>query len=143
LSAIQVKSPDTSQIQFSAGVFYQLVDEIRKRSYRGLNIAEETIEQAAAGFVGTQKTDKKDFQIKVGSYIKNFRDRYRNATRTGFLDSVADLDLIVLAKELDGTVVSTDEGVMEWGRLFGVHEIPPSSFLPRLSQLLASPHHQE
>jgi predicted DNA-binding protein (UPF0278 family) len=44
------------------------------------------------------------------------------------LDSLGDLDIIMLAKELDGTVVSTDEGVMTWARKFGVKEISPSSF---------------
>ena len=84
--------------------------------------------------------EKEDFEIKIGSVIKNFRDRYRVATRTGFIDSVADLDLIVLAKEIDGFLVSADEGAVRWGRVFGIKEVLPSAFRSRLDSLL---HHQE
>ncbi len=89
---------------------------------------------------GGEKLDKKDFEIKIGSVIKNFRNRYRIATRTGFIDSVADLDLIVLAKEVDGFLVSADEGAIRWGRVFGIKEVLPSAFRPRLDSLLG---HQE
>ena len=68
--------------------------------------------------------------------IKNFRDRYRNATRTGFLDSVADLDLIVLSKEINGFLVTSDDGVLSWGRIFGIKEMPASVFRKRLEDLL-------
>ena len=79
---------------------------------------------------------KKDFQITIGKFIKNFRYRYRNATRTGFLDSVADLDLIVLSKEVDGFLVTSDDGVLSWGRTFGIKEMPSSIFRKRLEGLL-------
>ena len=86
--------------------------------------------------VGQKAESKKDFQIAIGKFIKNFRDRYRNATRTGFLDSIADLDLIVLSKEIDGFLVTSDEGVLFWGRIFGIKEMPASVFQKRLEDLL-------
>ena len=79
---------------------------------------------------------KKYLQIAICKFINNFRDRYRNATRTGFLDSVADLDLIVLSKEVDGFLVTSDEGVLSWGRTFGIKEMPASIFRKRLEDLL-------
>jgi len=136
LSAITVKSPDISQVSFPASVFYQLIDDIRHRSYRGLNIAEEEIEAAVKELAGETPSSKKEFQIAIGKFIKGFRERYRQATRAGFLDSVTDLDLIVLAKELDGLLVSTDEGVISWGRIFGVKEMPGAAFRRRLEVLL-------
>ena len=66
--------------------------------------------------------------MTVGPSIKNFRERYRNATRFGFIDSLADLDIIMLAMELDGTIVSSDEGLILWARSFGVKEILPKTF---------------
>jgi RNA ligase partner protein len=111
-----------------ASVFYQLVEDIRFRSYRGLSVGEEEIQKAGREMMGKADLDKKNFQITIGSIIKTFRDRYRQATRTGFLDSVADLDLIMLTKELDGYLVSTDEGVIKWGRTFGVKEITAPVF---------------
>ncbi|MCR4312731.1 MAG: RNA ligase partner protein, partial [Candidatus Roizmanbacteria bacterium] len=136
LSSLNIKSPNPAKIDFSSQVFYRLIEDIRNRSYRGLNIAEEEITKAGEMSSEKKPETKKDFQIAIGKFIKNFRDRYRNATRTGFLDSVADLDLIVLSKEVDGFLVTSDEGVLSWGRTFGVKEMPASIFLKRLEDLL-------
>jgi len=136
LSHIIVKSPNIDSFQFPASIFYTLVDDIRNRSYRGLRTGEEEIEQAAQSFIGAHTLSKMEFQKKIGVQIKGFRDRYRQATRVGFLDSVADLDIIVLAKELDGVVISTDEGLLKWSRLFGVKEMSPSVFGEKMRELV-------
>jgi len=136
LSVVNVKSPNPAITDFSSQIFYKLIEDIRNRSYRGLNIAEEEIVKAGEMTAGKNFKSKKDFQIAIGKFIKNFRDRYRNATRTGFLDSVADLDLIVLSKEVDGFLVTSDEGVLSWGRTFGIKEMPSSVFQKRLEDLL-------
>jgi len=128
LAQITVKSPAIDSFQFPASVFYALVEDIRGRSYRGLRVGEEEIEQAAQSLMTAGQLPKVEFQKKVGAQIKGFRDRYRQATRVGFLDSVADLDIIVLAKEVDAAVVSTDEGLLKWARLFGVKEMSASVF---------------
>ena len=135
LSVVNIKSPSPSTISFSSQIFYRLIEDVRIRSYRGLNIAEEEIVKTGEVMAGRKTESKKDFQIAIGKFIKNFRDRYRNATRTGFLDSVADLDLIVLSKEIDGFLVTSDEGVLSWGRIFGIKEMPASIFQKRLEDL--------
>jgi RNA ligase partner protein len=142
LAEIVVKSPNIDSFQFPASIFYTLVDDIRNRSYRGLRTGEEEIEQAAQSFMGGQSLTKMEFQKKVGVQIKGFRDRYRQATRVGFLDSIADLDIIVLAKEIDGIVVSTDEGLLKWSRLFGVKEMSPSVFGEKMNALAPYLPHQ-
>ena len=136
LSNINIKSPNPAVTDFSSQVFYRLIEDIRNRSYRGLNIAEEEIVKAGEMTSNKKFESKKDFQITIGKFIKNFRYRYRNATRTGFLDSVADLDLIVLSKEVDGFLVTSDDGVLSWGRTFGIKEMPSSIFRKRLEGLL-------
>ncbi len=136
LSQITVKSPDSSKTSFSSSVFYKLIEDIRLRSYRGLTIGEEEIINAARLMAGSGDMSKKDFEIKIGAVVKKFRDRYRNATRAGFLDSLTDLDLIVLAVEQDAYLVTTDEGVLVWGRMFGVKEMPSGVFRKRLEDLL-------
>jgi RNA ligase partner protein len=136
LSVVDIKSPNPGSTDFSSQIFYKLIEDIRNRSYRGLNIAEEEIVKAGEMMAGKKIDSKKDFQIMIGKFIKTFRDRYRNATRTGFLDSVADLDLIVLSKEIDGFLVTSDEGVLTWGRTFGIKEMPSSVFQKRLEDLL-------
>lgn len=135
LSVITIKSPDISIIDFPATVFYKIIEEIRERSYRGLKIAEECVEVGTKKGMSIQTDDRRVFQESVGDVIKNLRDRYRQATRFNFLDSTADLDLIVLAKELDASIVSSDEGVVRWGRIFGIKEVLPHSFQQVLSHL--------
>lgn len=133
LSVLSVKSPHVSSVEFPASVFYNLVSDIRERSYRGLTIAEEELKKAGKDLSGSSAKSKPEFEKAVGAHVKALRDRYRNATRTGFLDSVADLDLIVLSKEQDAYLVSTDEGVVHWGRVFGVREMDATVFGKKLS----------
>lgn len=126
LLCVTIKSPDIAKIDFPASIFYQLISDIRTRSYRGLTIAEEELKKAAQLNPATQSG--KDFEIAVGPVVKTLRDRYRTATRVGFLDSLADLDLIVLTRELEAELVTTDEGVIHWGRVFGVKECSATAF---------------
>ncbi|MDH7475978.1 MAG: RNA ligase partner protein [Microgenomates group bacterium] len=139
LSEIIIKSPEVNNIALPAPLFYSLISEIRQRSFRGLTIAEEEIIKAGHLMEGEKKLSKKDFQIKIGEVVRSFRERYRQATRTGFLDSLVDLDLIMLAKECRATLISTDEGVVRWGRLFGVKEMPPRAFGEKMKELLHRP----
>lgn len=134
LGSILVKSPNIHSSAIPAQVFYTLVDDIRQRSYRGLRVGEEEIGSAGKSLMEKGQLDRVTFQKTVGEYIKGFRDRYRQATRVGFLDSVADLDIIMLARELDGYVVTSDEGLIKWARLFGAKEVLPQAFAARLHQ---------
>jgi len=130
LSVIIVKSPDIHQSTVATQILYTLIQDVRDRSYRGLRVGEEEIEETGKTMMGLGALSRIEFQKKVGVQIKGFRERYRQATRVGFLDSVGDLDVIMLAKELNGTVVSSDEGLLKWSRLFGVKEVPASAFRP-------------
>lgn len=134
LSELIIKSPEIQNMQINAGMFYKVINEIRVRSYRGMDIGEEEMRKTGAMFMGKEMVDKKGFEMAVGPAIKKFRERYRNATRVGFLDSLADLDIIMLAKELNGIVITADEGVTKWGRMFGVIELPPAVFAERMRQ---------
>lgn len=137
LSTVSIKSPDIGQMRFSAQIFYELVGDVRQRSFQGLRIGEEEIEKAGRQMVGKNNPSTKDFQIQIGSVVKKFRERYRQATRFGFLDSLADLDLIVLTQELGAFLVSTDEGVLRWGRVFGIKEAPVGVWRSKLEDLSA------
>lgn len=136
LTAVTIQSPNFHEMSLPAAVVYQLVDDIRNRSYRGMTVAEEEIQNAGREMMGKADLSKMDFQIAVGKAVKGFRDRYRQATRFGFIDSLADLDLIVLAKETNSHLVSTDEGVVKWGRVFGVKEMPAHVFGTKMKAYL-------
>ncbi len=132
LAEVTIKSPDIHKAQFPAEVFYKIVEDVRGRSYRGLTIGEEELKKTATRLMGQNKLQGKDFELKIGQHIKTLRERYRQATRFGFLDSLADLDAITLAKELDAYLVSADEGVINWGRTFGVKEMAGQVFGQKL-----------
>jgi Predicted DNA-binding protein containing PIN domain len=137
ISLLTIKSPKIDKINFPSRIFYLLIEDIRSRHFRGLNIAEEEIKNAAKKFLLiNEKLSEKEFQIKLGETIRKFRERFRQATRFGFLDSVADLDLIVLANEIDGYLVSTDEGVIKWAKTFGTKIMPAEVWVRRMKHLL-------
>lgn len=125
MSVVFVKAPNTTNIQFAADVFYKLVEEMRHRSYRGLQIAEEEVLSAGKDMLDKDGLDHISYQKAIGEHTAKLRERYRQATRFKFLDSVADLDLLMLARELDGVIITSDEGVTRWARIFGVKEIVP------------------
>lgn len=144
LSILTIQAPDYGRLTLPATTFYQLIDEVRLRSFRGLNIGEEAIKKAAQIMMGEEKLDKKNFEIKIGDVIRKFREKYRQATREGFLDSVTDLDLIILTKENNGFLISTDEGVLRWGRALGIKELPVVVWKRRLVECLGVlPHREE
>lgn len=138
LSVVNVKSPNIEQVHFPGSAFYDLVDEIRQRSYRGLTIAEEELITAVKTIPASAHDDKVVFQKTIGKHIATLRDRYRNATRFKFLDSVADLDILVLALELQASIITADEGVLLWARRFGALEIAPHVLMTHLESLLRS-----
>ena len=135
-SSVTIKSPNLSEIMVASSVMGKFIDECRTRAYRGMNVAEENITKAATEFMGKETLPRKEFQIAVGAIVKSFRERYRNATRTNFIDSSGDFELIMLAREQDAYLVSTDEGVIRWGRQFGVKEMTSVVFGKKMQEHL-------
>lgn len=135
---VTVKAPSIHELVVPAGVMLDYVGEGRERAYRGLSIAEEEIRTVGKQFMGKEVMGEKQFQIAVGSIIRTLRDRYRNATRNQYIDSVADFELIMLTKEIGGELVSTDAGVMRWARMMGVVEMSPAVFGKEIRAYCAS-----
>ncbi len=135
-SEITIKSPDLGNMHINASIIAEYIEESRKRAYRSQDVAEEEIKHAGEMFMGKESLAQKEFQMAIGKIVKNFRNRYRNALRTGFIDSLADFDLIMLAKEQSASLVSTDEGVIQWGRKLGVKEIDPSVLGKKMQEYL-------
>jgi RNA ligase partner protein len=133
-SALTVKAPDLGAVQVPSTLLWQLVDDVRTRNFRGQAVAEEEIRQATK-LMQSAEMSKKDSEIALGPVIKRFRTKYRQATRFGFLDSAADLELIILAKEIGGVLVSTDEGVIRWSRTFGIREMSAPVFGQKMTAL--------
>lgn len=136
LGFLTIQSPSVSDIKISASIFEKIIEDYRERSYRAMKVAEEEMLSIASSFMGKEALRQKEFQMTSGKFISNFRDRYRNATRTGTIDSVADFELLLLAKEQDAPIVTTDKGLLYWGRIIGIQEMDPSVFGKKMKEYL-------
>ncbi|HPJ42821.1 MAG TPA: PIN domain-containing protein, partial [Spirochaetota bacterium] len=54
---------------------------------------------------------------------------YRAAMRSGIIDSVEDLDVVLLAKEIGGTILSADEGILNMADSLGIEVFSSKDFI--------------
>lgn len=107
--AVKIRSPRRLSLSIPSELLYEFIEEVRMRIDRGLRIAEEWTRRA--GMEG---------DVGAGVRITKLRERYREAMRRGLIDSREDADLFLLAYELDGVLVSADEGLKTWADKAGV-----------------------
>ncbi len=127
-SLLTISSYNRNQLQVSGNLFEELIAETGKRLYRGLRTAEEPLKELA------NKPESLTPET-LGQRVSLLRDKYRRATREGFIDSTTDLGLILLAKERDASIVSSDNGLLHWARNFGCSELLPELFVKKLKSL--------
>ncbi|NPA22315.1 MAG: RNA ligase partner protein [Candidatus Micrarchaeota archaeon] len=96
-----IKAPDPTAT-IPAQVFLDYLTELRKRFDKGLRIAEE--------FTRLEPDE---------SHIRTLREKYRTLVRSGILDSPNDLEIILLTKELDAFLVSSDIGMLKMAQAMG------------------------
>jgi hypothetical protein len=108
------KPPSMLNIKVPSMLLYEFVEEMRDRVNKGLRIAEKAVRGASSG-----ETD---------AVVKDLRRKYRDALREGILDSKEDVDLIMLAYELDATLVTADKGATHWAEKLGVTWLLPEKF---------------
>ena len=133
---ITVKPPDKLSVRLPAAVFSEYVADVRRRLYRGLRVAEAAVRRAARECQGEPGEEC------LGELIRGLRDRYREATRKGLVDSVEDLDTVLLALELRGVLVSSDEGIHRLAHQLGVITIDPEDWVEALRRMLTASKHR-
>ncbi|MDG5761415.1 RNA ligase partner protein [Natronococcus sp. A-GB1] len=130
------KHPDRYAVSIPANVVYSFVDEMSGRVDRGLRVSEKAVRRAE------DSTDEllKDHEHKteVDAVISELREKYRDAMRTGVLDSREDFDLLILARELEAGVVTEDRGIIDWTEDFGLRYIRGREFPDLLEQYLTA-----
>ncbi len=122
LLIINQKAPKKNELKIPGVFIYQLVESMRDRVDRGLRLAERHVREALSG-EAKQKAEAADpsGKIRPDAYsIGLLRESYRRMMREGTLDSKADVDLLLLAYELDALLVSADLGVVEWAEHLGL-----------------------
>jgi RNA ligase partner protein len=110
---IKKRAPNTYGIYLPAAVFYDFIEDIRNRMNKGMRLAEEFA-----------KDNRPDNDEK----LRKLREKYREAMRSGIIDSKEDFELVLLAKELEATLVTSDEGVMKFADQVGCERIPADRF---------------
>jgi len=110
-SVLKIKSPKKYELYIPAFLMYEFIEDLRARINKGLRVAEEAVKTA--------------LQKKPEEVLKFLRRRYREVLREGIVDSKEDLELILLALELDGIVVSADQGVLKMADKLGLRFLDP------------------
>jgi len=105
------KPPKRYEITVPAFLLYELIEDVRHRIDKGLRVAEEAVRETSP------ETETE--------MIANLRKKYRAALREGIIDSKEDVDLILLAKEMDGILMSADTGIVKWADKLGIRYIDP------------------
>ena len=120
---IRIRSPRRYDVKVPGALLHDFIDEVRIRIDRGLKIAEEHAR------LGSRTAPTED----AGALINKLRGKYREALRQGILDSKEDADVLLLTIELEGILVSADQGLQKWADRAGVEIAKPEN----LSQILA------
>ena len=118
---VRLKAPNRYEVRVPGFLLYELIDDIRTRIDRGLRVAERAVREGTAG--------------NVDRTIHRLRARYREAVRSGLLDSREDVDLILLARELDAALVSSDAGMVRWAERLGIRLIHPDRLRAAIAEL--------
>ncbi|MFN7991239.1 MAG: RNA ligase partner protein [Candidatus Micrarchaeia archaeon] len=118
--AVKKRAPNTYSIYLPAAVFYDFIEDIRNRMNKGMRLAEEFA-----------KDNRPDNDEK----LRKLREKYREAMRTGIIDSKEDFELVLLAKELEAAIVSSDEGVIKFANQVGCECVGADKFHSILKKL--------
>jgi len=122
LAVLRQKSPSKHEMTCPAFFLYELIEDLRDRVNKGLRIAEKAVRNAGKG--------------EEQEVIQSMRKNYREALRDGIIDSKEDVDLILLAKELDALLITVDLGAIKWAEKLGIRWLLPSKFKEYLESFL-------
>jgi len=122
LLILHQKPPKKHELKCPAFLLYELIEDIRERVNKGLRIAEKAVR-------GVEKR-------KIDEIIQDMRRKYREALREGIIDSKEDVDLLLLAMELDALLITADQGLIKWAEKLGIKWLIPEKFRDFLNETL-------
>lgn len=114
LVILHQKPPKKHELKCPAFLLYELIEDMRDRVNKGLRAAEKAVRSAE-----TKSADE---------VIQDFRKKYREALREGIIDSKEDVDLLLLAMELDALLITADQGLIKWAEKLGIQWLFPEKF---------------
>lgn len=110
------RSPSRHEVSVPGDMLYGFIEEMRKRVNKGLRLSEKAVKELD----DMEEEPDDEYYEQVDVVISDLRQKYKEALRKGIVDSKEDLDLLLLARELDATVVSEDQGVLNWAEELGI-----------------------
>ena len=126
------KSPDRYSVLLSSQVIYEYVSDVRERLDQGMTIVrraiKEGIKRTEENLIKPNGENTKDLEKNLA---RTYEDKYRQKMRRGVLDSLPDIDTLILAKELDAGVVSADKGIKAWTERMGIRFVE-ANFFPQI-----------
>lgn len=117
---IKKKAPNIYATYLPAAVLYDFIEDMRTRLNKGLRLAEDYAQD-----------NTPDNAAKLGK----LREKYRDAVRAGLVDSKEDFELILLSKELDALLVSSDEGVINFATNIGCECLNASRLMAMIKKM--------
>ncbi|MFB6284902.1 MAG: RNA ligase partner protein [Halobacteria archaeon] len=128
------KNPARFEVMIPSDIVYSFIADIRDRMDKGLRVSEKAVRKAEK--TKEETVDDHEYMTEVDKVISDLRTEYRRALRQGVLDSREDMDLLILARELNAGVVTEDQGIIEWAEDFGLRYMKGRDFPNLLEEYL-------
>lgn len=126
------KAPDRYSVLLSSQVIYDYVSDVRERLDKGMSIVRRAINRATKhcerNFADENGKSREEI---VEELARNYQEKYRQKMRRGVLDSLPDIDTLILARELGAGVVSADKGIKAWTERMGIRFVE-ANFFPQI-----------
>lgn len=129
-STVVKKSPSRYEVEIPGEMLRKFVDEMRDRMNKGLRLAEKSVRKDESE-VEEPDNPHKD---RTDVIISDLRSGYKEKTRKDVIDSREDVDLLLLARELDATLVTEDQGILNWTEDLGIKQVKGRNFPQELTE---------
>ncbi len=104
------KSPSRYEVDIPGEMLYKFIDDMRERVDKGLRLSEKAVRKDLDEI---EEPEHKHY-TKTDKVVSDLRDNYKAKMRKGTIDSKEDIDILLLAREMDAGVVTEDQGVINW-----------------------------
>lgn len=104
------KSPSRYEVDIPGEMLYKFIDDMRERVDKGLRLSEKAVRKD----LDEIEDPDHEHYTKTDKVVSDLRDNYKAKMRKGTIDSKEDIDILLLAREMDAGVVTEDQGVINW-----------------------------
>lgn len=123
-AVITRKSPSRYEVDIPGEMLYKFIGEMRERVDKGLRLSEKAVRKD----LDEIDDPEHEHYSKTDIVVSNLRDNYKEKMRKGTIDSKEDIDLLLLAREIEASIVTEDQGVINWCEDLGVSYVKGRDF---------------